>query len=139
MRKMGIDWGLRRVGLALSDEESAWAFPHRTLERSDDRSLLGALCEELRKHEVGEVVLGLPLRMNGREGPEAARMRKLKAELERAAGIPVVLWDERLTTYAAERALRAAEVRPTRKQALRDQAAATLLLQSYLDARQQAR
>ncbi len=135
MRRMGIDPGQRRVGLALSDEEGQLASPHKTLERTSDRGLLAALAAEVRAHEVGEIVFGLPLRLSGDEGPEARRARKLASELERAAGVKVVLWDERLTTVAAERQLRGVGLRAQRKKALLDQVAATLLLQSYLDAR----
>lgn len=134
MRLLGIDPGERRVGLSLSDEDGYLASPHKTLARIDDPSLLRALCEEIAAHAVGKVVLGLPLRMNGEEGPEARRARKLKAALERAASVDVVMWDERLTTVAAERELRGVGLRAGRKKALLDQAAATLLLQSFLDA-----
>ena len=134
MRTLGIDPGMRRVGLSLSDEEGYLASPHKTLQRVDDPSLLRALCDEIRTHEVGRVVLGLPLRMNGEEGPEARRARKLKTAIERAASVAVVMWDERLTTVAAERELRGVGLRAGRKKALLDQAAATLLLQSFLDA-----
>jgi putative holliday junction resolvase len=131
---MGIDPGLKRVGLALSDEDGVFASPHKTLVRTDDASLLAALSEEIRTQAVGKVVLGLPLRMNGLEGPEAKRARRLQAALARASGVEVVLWDERMTTVAAERELRGAGLKAAKKKALLDQAAATLLLQSYLDA-----
>ncbi|MET0340563.1 MAG: Holliday junction resolvase RuvX [Polyangiales bacterium] len=135
MRWLGIDPGQRRVGLALSDEDGSFASPHKTLTRDDDASLLSQLCSEIADNQVREVVLGLPLRMNGEEGPEAKRARRLKAAIERAASVTVVLWDERLTTVAAERELRGVGMRGSKKKALLDQAAATLLLQSYLDAR----
>ena len=131
---MGIDPGLRRVGLALSDEDGMLASPLKTLVRTDDASLISALTEEARLQGVGEFVLGLPLRLNGSDGPEAKRARLLKRALERASSLPVVLWDERLTSVAAERELRGVGMRGARKKAVLDQAAATLLLQSYLDA-----
>lgn len=124
------------MGLALSDEEGLFAWPHKTLERTSDGSLIAALAEEARLHDVAEVVLGLPLRLNGSEGLEAKRARMLKRELERAAAVKVVLWDERLTSAAAERELRGVGLKGARKKAILDQAAATLLLQSYLDAQQ---
>jgi putative Holliday junction resolvase len=131
---MGIDPGMRRVGLALSDEEGIFASPHKTLERTNDAALMQALANEARTHSVAEIVLGFPLRLNGSEGPEAKRARMLKRELERAAALPVVLWDERLTSAAAERELRGVGLKGARKKAVLDQVAATLLLQSYLDA-----
>jgi putative Holliday junction resolvase len=138
MRKMGIDPGMRRVGLALSDEDAYLASPYKTLARVSDEALLRELAAEVRAQAVDEIVLGLPLRMNGLEGPEAKRARRLAKQLEVAAGVPVVLWDERMTTVSAERELRSAGLRGAKKKALIDQAAATLLLQSYLDARRHA-
>ena len=132
---MGIDPGARRVGLALGDDESSFATPHKTLERKDDPSLIAALVQEAREQGVQTLVLGLPLRMNGMEGPEAKRARSLAKTLEREGQLTVVLWDERLTTMGAERQLRDSGLRGGKKKALIDQAAATLLLQSYLDAR----
>jgi putative holliday junction resolvase len=134
VRVLGIDPGLKRVGLALGDERDALASPYKTLLRSDDAGLLRALLSELAELEIGKVVLGLPLRMDGREGPEARRARALGQALAKQ-GVAVVMWDERLTTVAAERQLRAAGLRAGKKKSVIDQAAATLLLQSYLDAR----
>lgn len=134
MRYLGIDPGLKRVGLSLSDVDGELASPHRTLQRKDDISLVDAICAEARTLEVQQVVMGLPLRMTGDEGPEAKRARRLAKLLQNRLGLPVVLWDERLTTAAAERELRGVGMRGDKKKALLDQAAATLLLQSYLDA-----
>jgi putative holliday junction resolvase len=136
---MAIDPGLKRVGLALSDDDGTFASPYKTLERTRDDLLLQLLCDEARAQGVGEIVLGLPIRMNGSEGPEAKRARKLQRELAARSGLKVALWDERLTTAAAERELRGAGLRGVRKKAVLDQAAATLLLQSYLDAQNYAR
>lgn len=139
MRFMGIDPGSKRVGLALGDDESGFASPHKTLQRVDDASLLRALVSEIASNEVGCVVLGLPLRMNGLEGPEAKRARLLAKTIERSTQLSVVLWDERLTTVSAERQLRGVGLRGEKKKSLIDQAAATVLLQSYLDAKSAAR
>jgi putative Holliday junction resolvase len=139
MRFMGIDPGARRVGLSLGDDEAHFASPHKTLTRRDDPSLLRELVAELRANQIDAVVLGLPLRMNGMEGPEAKRARALARAIEQHGQVTVVLWDERLTTVSAERALRASGLRGDKKRSLIDQAAATVLLQSYLDARATAR
>ncbi len=133
-RCLGIDPGLRRVGLALSDEDRAWASPLKTLLREKDDALLLALVEEIKAHAVADVVMGLPLRMNGMAGPEAKRAQALGRALQKASGVKVVMWDERLTTVSAERELRNSGLRGDKKKALIDQAAATVLLQSYLDA-----
>jgi putative Holliday junction resolvase len=132
MRRLGIDPGQRRVGLALA--EDAMASPLKTLLRDGDQALITLLAAEIRALGVEEVVLGLPLRMDGREGPEAKRARKLAQAISAASGVPVQLWDERLTTVAAERELRGVGMKGAKKKAVLDQAAATLLLQSYLDA-----
>jgi putative Holliday junction resolvase len=134
MRSMGIDPGQRRVGIAVSDEEGELASPRGTIVRTDDAQVVRELTQKARELGVERFVMGLPLRMNGMEGPEAKRARKLAQELERASGMSVVLWDERLTTMAAERQLRGVGMRGDKKKSTIDQAAATLLLQSYLDA-----
>ena len=133
-RCLGIDPGLRRVGLALSDEDRSWASPLKTLLRDKDDALLLALVEEIKGHGVADVVMGLPLRMNGSAGPEAKRAEALARALQKASGVKVVMWDERFTTVSAERELRGSGLRGDKKKALIDQAAATVLLQSYLDA-----
>jgi putative Holliday junction resolvase len=134
-RFMGIDPGMKRVGIAIGDDESGLASPHRTLLRKDDPSLLRELIAEARLLEAGTVIVGLPLRMNGMEGPESKRARGLGKALEERGKLTVVMWDERLTTVAAERQLREVGMRGEKKKSVIDQAAATLLLQSYLDAR----
>jgi putative Holliday junction resolvase len=135
MRRLGIDPGQRRVGLALAEDELA--SPLKTLLREGEREIVALLANEIRALNVGEVVLGLPVRMDGREGPEAKRARKLAAAISEASGVPVKLWDERLTTVAAERELRGVGMKGAKKKAILDQAAATLLLQSYLDAQRE--
>ncbi|HEX5660092.1 MAG TPA: Holliday junction resolvase RuvX [Polyangiales bacterium] len=132
MRRLGIDPGQRRVGLALAEDEMA--SPLKTLLREGDAALIALLAAEIRALDVGEVVLGLPVRMDGREGPEAKRARVLAKAITAASGVPVQLWDERMTTVAAERELRGVGMKGAKKKAVLDQAAATLLLQSYLDA-----
>jgi len=134
MRKLGVDPGLKRVGVALSDEESAFASPLTTLANKDDASTLAALAALAKEHAVDVIVVGLPIRMNGLEGPEAKKARRFARALERASQLTIVLWDERMTTMAAERELRGVGLRGEKKRAQIDQTAATLLLQSYLDA-----
>lgn len=135
MRFLGIDPGMKRVGLALGDSESGFASPHKTIERVDDARMIQDIIDEARACEVSTLVLGLPLRMNGLEGPEAKRARLLAKALEKRGQLTVVLWDERLTTAGAERQLRESGLKGAKKKSMIDQAAATLLLQSYLDAR----
>lgn len=132
---MGIDHGERRIGVALSDEDSRIAQPHDTLARRDPDALIAAVVELAKAHDVGEIVVGLPLGLDGREGASARRARRFAERLEKASGLPIVLWDERMTTVAAERALGEAGVRARDRRAIVDRVAATLMLQSYLDAR----
>jgi putative Holliday junction resolvase len=135
MRTMGIDPGLRRVGLALSDDAGEWASPLKTLTRDAATNLVELLSSEAKLASAQEIVMGLPLRMNGLKGPEAKRAEQLARALQKHSGLKVVLWDERLTTVSAERELRSSGLRGEKKKGLIDQAAATVLLQSYLDAR----
>lgn len=135
---MGIDHGERRVGVALSDEDSRIAQPHDTLARRDPDALIAAVAELARDHEVAEIVVGLPLTLEGREGASARRARRFAERLGAATGLPIVLWDERLTTVAAQRTLGEAGVRARDQRAMIDRVAAALMLQSYLDAKRDA-
>ncbi len=133
MRVLGVDPGEARIGVAVSDEVRTLAFPLCTVERKNDvvRDLAAAIAE----YEVSELVVGLPLRLDGTEGEAARRARLLGEELATGLELPVVYWDERLTTAAAERGLRDLGVGGKARRDVVDQSAAALLLQSYLDAK----
>lgn len=134
-RVLGVDFGTRRIGLALSDREGQLAFPERTLERRGLVKDLAALRTLVAERGVERIVVGLPLHMNGREGPEAVAARQFAAQLAAATRLPVELLDERWTSLEAERALRESG-RPGRKQrAVVDAVAASLLLRAYLEKR----
>ncbi len=134
MRILGLDLGARRIGLSVSDPEGAVALPAGVLERSGRERDLSALRTLIEERGIERVVVGLPLHMNGRVGPEAEAARTFARELADASGVPVDLLDERWTTLEAERALR--EVGTRRGRDSVDALAATLLLRSYLDRRQ---
>ncbi len=134
MRILGLDLGARRIGLSVSDPEGAVALPAGVLERSGRERDLSALRALIEERGIERVVVGLPLHMNGRVGPEAEAARTFARELADASGVPVDLLDERWTTLEAERALR--EVGTRRGRDSVDALAATLLLRSYLDRRQ---
>lgn len=134
MRRLGVDPGSRRTGLALSESELSVACPLTTLAHKSAPEALRLLCEVIDAEQVGEVIVGLPLRLDGTDGEAARRARRLAADLTARTGASVVLWDERLSTVAAERALSEQGVRGRQRRQVVDQAAATLLLQSYLDA-----
>jgi len=134
-RVLAVDLGTRRIGVALSDPGGTLAsplltLPHRSLPR--DVEEIAALC---RAHAVGTVVVGWPREMRGGSGPAARHAEAFARALRRAVAVPVELWDERLSTAAAERALVGAGVRRARRRAVRDRVAASLILQAYLDAR----
>lgn len=131
---LGIDPGSRRVGVAVSDAGGSIAFPLAVLERKDDDSYLDELAELARMREADEIVVGLPTRLDGTEGPEAIEAVRIAGILRNKLGLPVHMLDERFTTRIAQGALRANNVNSRKQKPMVDKVAATLLLQSYLDA-----
>lgn len=131
-RVLGIDLGTRRVGVALA--VAGVAQPHAVLDATAG-DLAEAIAELAKGASVEEIVVGHPLRLDSSSGPEAFRAEGLAAELRAATGVPVVLWDERLTTAQAERSLLGAGMRRAARRRVVDKVAAALMLQSYLDAR----
>ncbi len=129
---LAIDPGTRRMGLAVSDPLGVVALPLTVVSRSGD--WIGELGKIIAEREIDEVIMGLPLRLDGTEGPAAQQARALAEELEARLGVEVRLMDERLTTIAAQRALTEAGASIRQQRKVVDKAAATLLLQSYLDA-----
>lgn len=138
MRAVALDLGKRRIGVAVSDSEGRLATPYDTVERSGDdaldRSRLAALVAEV---GAGVVVVGLPLSGDGSEGPAAAWARAEAAALAEAFDVPVELHDERFTTVSANRSLGSAGVGSRRRRRVVDQVAATVLLESWLEAARQ--
>jgi putative Holliday junction resolvase len=136
-RAVALDIGTRRIGVALSDSAGTVATPYEVVTRSGDRSRdhrrIAALVEEA---GAGIVVVGLPLSLDGSTGPAAQAILAEVAELRAALPVGVVTWDERLSTVEAERSLRAMRVRKGRHRQVVDQVAATVILQSWLDAGQ---
>lgn len=134
-RRLGVDVGSVRVGVALSDPGGLLATPLVTLGRDErDGSDLRRLAELVAEHEVVEVVIGLPRTLAGRDGPAAQAAQAYADQLRRLVTVPVVLVDERLSTVAAGRVLAERGVRGRRQRAVIDQAAAVQILQSRLDA-----
>lgn len=140
MRVLGIDLGERRIGLAVSDEEGRIAFPAGALLRTSRRADFAALCALVAERGVERAVVGLPLHMSGRAGPEAEAAKRFAAEFAAQAGIPVDLLDERWTSIAAERSLAESGRRTVerRGKGVVDEVAATLLLSTYLERLQRA-
>ena len=136
MRILGLDYGSVTVGVAVSDALRVTAHPLETITRKDENKLRQtcARIEQLiAEYEVESIVLGYPKNMNDSVGERAKKTEEFKAMLERRTGLPVTLWDERLTTVAAERVLMESGVRRENRKAVIDQVAAALILQGYLD------
>lgn len=133
-RTLALDHGTRRIGVALSDELGWTARPLETYERRTLDLDIAHIVDLVKTHEVGQVVLGLPLRLNGDEGLAVQAVHQFLERLAEALPVPVVTWDERLTTKDAESLLISADVGWKKRKGLVDQIAAAILLQSYLEA-----
>ena len=132
MRIMAIDYGDRRIGLAVSDLLGMMAGEAWTMEEWNMERAAGRIAEEAKKREVGTLVLGLPKNMDGTEGPRAALSREFKTLLEEASGLPVVLWDERRSSIEAHAILHAAGKKERLHRKSVDAVAASLILEGYL-------
>lgn len=133
-RLLGLDFGGRRIGVAVSDELGLTAQPVLTLVRKNAKQDLKSLGRLLRKFGCAAIVLGNPLYMSGDVSPQAARTQAFAKELREAFGLPVHLWDERLTSAEAHRHLHASGRPLAEHREVVDQVAAVLILQSFLDA-----
>jgi putative Holliday junction resolvase len=135
VRFLGLDVGDVRIGLALSDETATLASGLPTLQCVGPRKDVKAVARIVREREVGEVVVGMPWRLDGTMGSQAEKVQAFVENLRRALKVPVVTWDERLTSVAADELLAQAGIRRKNRKEKIDQAAAVLILQSYLDTR----
>jgi putative Holliday junction resolvase len=133
---LGVDLGSKRIGLAISDSEGRLAFPAGVLESGGRKRDLAALRTLIREREIGRAVVGVPLHMSGRRGPEADKAIRFAGDLAHTAGIPVDTLDERWTSVEAERILRSSQAGSRaikeRKGAV-DEMAAAILLRTYLE------
>jgi putative Holliday junction resolvase len=136
VRIMGLDVGSRTIGVALSDESASVAGGLLTLKRKGTAADVKALQALIRDHAVEKVVVGLPVEMSGRIGHRARRVLVLIRALEEKWTGPIETWDERLSTVAAERTLIQADLGRGQRRKVIDKVAATLILQTYLDAQQ---
>jgi len=133
MRALGIDFGEKRIGLAISDPEGRLAVPLTTLERRNDRSALRQIAEIAGREGVGRLVLGEPVDLFGNRGPVAERVRRFGEKLAGLTGLPVEWVDEALTSVEAAQRLRQAGVDTRREPGKVDAVAAQILLQDALD------
>lgn len=137
MRIMGLDYGTVTVGVAISDALGVTAQPIETISRKMENKLRQTLARIealIAEYEVDFIVLGYPKNMNNTVGERAKACETFKEHLERRTGIPVELWDERLTTMESERILMDGGVRRENRKAVIDKMAAAIILQSYMDA-----
>lgn len=140
MRIMGLDYGTKTVGVALSDELGITAQPLETIERksaSKLRQTLARIEKIAAESQVSFIVLGYPKNMNNTVGERAVATESFREDLMRRTGLDVILWDERLTTIEAERILMESNVRRENRKDVIDKMAAAIILQSYLDSKQQ--
>ena len=136
-RKIGLDVGDVRIGVAVSDLMGICANPRETYVRKKDDAEADAdyFADYARREDADAFVVGLPRNMDGTEGPRAAITRKFGDLLKERSGLDVIYMDERLTTVSAERMLIGADVRREKRKKVIDKVAATIILQSYLDSK----
>lgn len=137
-RVLSVDYGRRRIGLAVSDPLWITAQGLETAAVRSRAEALDAVVKVAADWEVGEVVVGLPLNMDGSAGPMAQEAEAFAGEVARRMGLPVVRWDERLTSAAAHRTMREMEIRTKGRKGTVDRMAAALILQGYLDSKRGA-
>lgn len=133
-RILGVDVGSVRIGLALSDPLGITAQGLEVLTISES-SAVDAVAKRAREHEVDEIVVGIPIRMDGSHGPEAEGAEAFARSLEEATGLTVTRWDERLSTKEAARSMRAAGADSRKQRGVIDKVAAAVFLQAYLESR----
>lgn len=132
-RILGLDLGTKTIGLALSDAGRSLASPRPVIRRTKFTADLNIIKQMIAAENVGAIVLGLPLNMDGSEGPRAQATRAFARNMIRDVNLPVVFWDERLSTVAAERSLLEQDVSRAKRADRIDSAAASFILQGVLD------
>ena len=131
---LGVDFGDRRTGVAVSDDSRTIAFPRETLECPRVEQAAAAVARLAAAEGAAEIVVGLPVNMDGSRGPRAARTEEFLAELARRTAVPLRRWDERLSTKVAEAVLIEAGTSRAKRRGVVDKLAAQVILQNYLDA-----
>ena len=142
MRVMALDVGHKRIGVALSDPGQVLASSLQVIERKGQQRDLATVVQLVREHEVGKIIVGFPLSLDGTVGQQARVVERYAALLEKKLGdlsldVPVVLWDERLSTVAADRLMAEAGRKGRERRERIDAVAAAVILQDYLDANKQ--
>ena len=135
MRYLGLDVGDRWIGVALSDPSARIASPLTIIKRIDDTTVMQAINRIIGENEVGRIIVGLPRMLDGSIGIQAEKVQNFAESLRKAVDVPVILWDERLTTAMADKILIEANVRRRKRKRVVDKVAAAIILQGYLDSR----
>lgn len=135
MRILGIDYGLRRIGLAISDPSENMAQPLATIDRKDDNNSILKIEEVIREYSIERIVVGLPVSMSGEIGPQAKSVLAFIEHLKAQTDSPVETWDERFSTTIAKRALIDTNTKRNRRKSAVDKIAAAIILQGYLDSK----
>jgi len=133
MRVLALDVGDRRIGVAISDPSQVLARGLKVIQRGSRQEDFAAVARLVEEHEVERVVVGYPRSLDGKTHAQADKVERYAAGLAKALTVPVLLWDERLSTVSAERLLREAGLRGQKKQERVDAVAAAVILQDYLD------
>lgn len=136
MRKMALDVGDKTIGVAISDLMGWTAQGLETIRRTSNKADINRIIEIINEKEINEIVIGLPKNMNGTIGPQGEKVMKFIDKLNKKIDIKISLWDERLTTVAAEKMLISADVSRKKRKTVIDKVAAVYILQSYLDSKQ---
>jgi putative Holliday junction resolvase len=135
-RRMGIDYGVKRMGVAVCDPMEMFATPLCVVQVKNDDHAVSEVKRLIDETGAESIVVGLPINMNGTKGPMAERTEAFAERLRQVTGLPVNLWDERLTSSMAERTLIEADVRREKRKNIVDMLAAQAILQSYMDSQQ---
>jgi putative holliday junction resolvase len=134
-RVLGLDVGSKTIGVAVSDPLGITAQGLETIRRKNKRQDFEQLANIIRDYEVSQIVVGYPIRLAGTEGTQSLKMQAFAEELKKKFGLPVHLWDERLTSSEANRVLRSAEISLEKRRQAVDRLSAVLILQNWMDAR----
>jgi len=133
MRILGIDYGDKNIGLAASDELSITAHPLKSYKAKNKNEDMKFFKDLIKKYHITKIVIGLPLRMNGSEGSRVEKTKKFASWLKKSLDIPIIYWDERLTTKQASQIMREKGLSNKKKKEQVDQISAVLILSSYLE------
>ncbi len=135
MRILALDVGSKRIGLAVSDELGFIAQALKTLDTKGRQRDIDSIIRIVNEMDVSEIVVGMPYNMNGSEGPQAQKVSEFADQLSRATSVPVLKWDERMSTLAAEKILLEADLSRLKRRKVIDKVAAAIILQGYLDSK----